>query len=143
MPTKRTQPREIPPDLPPEKAYSVLKAQLKRLQDLKGRNYQEANGAEDEWFHLTEKLVLRSFGSGSPNYGNILHARSAGDHTTRVSLHGPSVDHARSQANFEARQQAHEAVLRSCIAELEMDLPTAEIKGALTSREKNTSTIAT
>ena len=71
MTSRRNQPSEVPADLPPVKAHSVLKAQLSKLQELKGRNYQEAEAAEQEWFNLTEKLVLRSFGSGSRNYSNF------------------------------------------------------------------------
>jgi hypothetical protein len=71
---------ETPANLPVQKAYPLLKTQLDKLQELKGHNYQESDAAEDEWIQLTEKLVLRSFGGGSTNYGNILHARAAGEH---------------------------------------------------------------
>jgi len=126
LPTKRTQPVGTPPDLPAEKAYSVLKTQLAKLQELKGRNYQEAKAAEDEWFQLTEKLVLRSFGSESRNYSNFRRGHSAGVH---FAVMNGIVDHARYQRNFEARQQAYEAALKSCIGELELDLPDTGIKG--------------
>ncbi len=127
MPTKRIQPTETPPDLPPEKAYLVLNAQLERLQSLKGRNYQEAKPDEDEWIQLTEKLVLRSFGSGSGNYGNIRRARSAGVH--QIVMYDEPIPHARYQSNFQARQQAYESALKSCIAEIEIDLPDNKIQG--------------
>lgn len=126
---RRTQPAETPADLPPEKAYSFLKAQLAKLQELKGRNYQEAEAAEDEWFNLTAKLVLRSFGSGSTNYGNFRRGRSAGEHSMVVYDYDAGVPHAQNQRNFEARLQAYESALRSCIAELELDLSGTEIKG--------------
>jgi hypothetical protein len=71
--------------------------------------------------------VLRSFGSGSPNYRNFRDGRSAGEHF--MVPYGAGVPHASNQRNFEARQQAYEAALRSCISELEIDLPDAEIKG--------------
>ncbi len=127
MPTRRTPPAGTPPDLPPEKAHSVLKTQLAKLQDLKGRNYQEAEASEDEWFQLTAKLVLRSFGSESPNYSNFQGASHVGEH--RMLMYGEPTPHAQYQRNFEARQQAYEAALRSCIAELELDLPDTGIKG--------------
>ena len=127
VPPRRTQPEDTPADLPPEKAYSVLKAQLAKLQDLKGRNYQEVEATEDEWYNLTSKLVMRSFGSGSPNYSNFMHGRSAGEHY--ITPFGDGIDHRLNQRNFEARQQAYEAALRSCISELELDLPDTGIKG--------------
>jgi predicted nucleotide-binding protein len=114
---------ETPANLPVQKAYPLLKTQLDKLQALKGRNYQESDAAEDEWIQLTEKLVLRSFGSGSTNYGNILHARAAGEHYMQLSRPGTPPPHVQNQRNFEARQRAYESVLRSCIAELEIDLP--------------------
>jgi len=113
--------------LPPEKAYSVLKTQLARLQDLKGRNYQEAKAAENEWFQLTESFVLRSFGSESTNYINFRSALSAGQHYGEWK--DDDVPKAHYQRTFEARQLAYEAALRSSIAELEVDLPDTEIKG--------------
>ena len=127
MPPKRTQTIETPPDLSPERAYSFLKTQLEKLQHLKGRNYQEAEAEEKEWSQLTQKLVLRSFGSASTNYGNFQGALFAGEHY--IQLYGGGVPHARYQKNFEARQREFEAVLRSCIAELELDLPDTGIKG--------------
>jgi hypothetical protein len=44
-------------------------------------------------------------------------------------LYGAPVPHDRYQRNFEARQQAHEAALKSCIAELGLDLPDTGMKG--------------
>ncbi|MGA7920069.1 MAG: hypothetical protein WCA38_10380 [Candidatus Acidiferrales bacterium] len=72
LPSKRSQPSETPPDLPPQKAHSVLAAQLEKLQAFKTQGYQQAEAAENEWFQLTAKLVMRSFGSGSPNYSEVL-----------------------------------------------------------------------
>lgn len=126
MPPRRTPPG-TPADLSPERAYTVLKTQLAKLPELKGRNYQEASAAEDEWFQLTEKLVLRSFGSESTNYSNFRAASTAGEHY--LQPYGAGVPHAQNQKNFEARQQGYEAALRSCIAELKLDLPDAGVKG--------------
>src|SRR5271155_3265218 len=103
LPPRRGQPAETPLDLPPEKAHSILGTQLTKLQELKGRNYQEAEALEDEWFNLTAKMVLRSFGSGSPNYSNFRSGRSAGEHS--MIPYGAGVPHALYQSNFEARQQ--------------------------------------
>ncbi len=88
MPPKRTQPPETPPDLLPERAYEVLKAQLAKLQEMKGRDYRTVDATENELFQLTAKLVMRSFGSGT-----------------------------------------YESSLKSCISELELDLPDTGIKG--------------
>jgi len=118
LPPRRSQPAEIAKDLPPEKAHSVLSAQLKKLQDLKGHSYEEAQAAETEWFALTEKLVIRSFGSGSTNYNHFQWAPRP--------RRGAPPD---LQSNFEARLQDYEAVLKSCLAELALDLPEAGIKG--------------
>jgi hypothetical protein len=126
LPPRRTQPAETPPDLPPAKAYEVLKTQLAKLQELKGRDYRTADAAEDEFFQLTAKLVMRSFGSGSPNYTAFRRGSSAGSHVMRMDGY---VDHGQNQRNFEARLQAYESALKSCISELELDLPDTGIKG--------------
>jgi hypothetical protein len=123
---RSTQPPEVPPDLPPEKAHPVLKAQLAKLRKLKGQNYQQVHSAEDEWLHLTEKLIIRSFGSGSTNLRNFKWAEDAGEHF--IVPYGGEVNHALEQSNFEARVQAYEACLKSCIEELELDLPDSGIK---------------
>ncbi len=129
MPPKRTQPQETAPDLPPQKAYSVLSAQLEKLQSFKGQKYQECEAAEGEWYQLTAKLVMRSFGSGSPNYGAFTFARSAGEHFMRSYGDYRGVDHRLNQNNFEARLRAYESALKSSIEELRLDLPEAEFKG--------------
>jgi len=121
---KRTQPAETPADLSPERAHPILKNQLAKLQELKGRDYREADATEDEWYNLTAKIVMRSFGSGSPNYRTFVRGRSAGQVSFSMSGH---VDHRHNQQNFEARQQAYETALKSSISELELDLPEPEI----------------
>jgi hypothetical protein len=132
VPPKRPQPQETAPDLPPEKAYSVLSAQLEKLQALKEQDYQQAKAAEDEWYHLTEKLVMRSFGRASPNYRNFVNARSAGEHYMRTDFNFggyAGIDHGLNQRNLLARLQGYEGALKSSLAELKLDLPDAEIKG--------------
>jgi hypothetical protein len=124
---KRPQTPEVIPDLPPEKAHSVLKTQLAKLQELDGRNYEDAEVAENEWFHLTEKLMIRSFGSASTNYRNFRWARDAGEHF--VLPYDAGIPHQLNQSNFEARLRAYGAALRSSIEELELDLPDAGIRG--------------
>ena len=129
MPPKRNQPQETAPDFPPQKAYSVLSAQLAKLQIFKGQNYQAGEAAEAEWYHLTAKLVMRSFGSGSPNYRTFTLARSAGEHFIRPYGDYGGVDHRLNQSNFEARLRGYESALNSSVEELRLDLPDAEFKG--------------
>ena len=115
-------------DLSPEKAYSTLKAQLEKLQSLKGQKYQVVETAEQEWYQFTEKIVQRAFGGGSPNLKNFKDTRWAGERRMVIGDYtGP--DHAFNQRNFDARLRASEAALRSSLAELEIDLPDVGIKG--------------
>jgi hypothetical protein len=132
LPPKRTQPPETPPDFSPDRAYEVLKAQLAKVQELKGRDYRTAGAAERELYQLTSKLVMRSFGSGSPNYRAFCLGSSAGSYVLQM---GNYIDHARNQSNFEARLQAYESSLKSCVAELELDL-TAAPSSPVTSGER-------
>jgi hypothetical protein len=128
MPRRPSQPSVTQPDLSPERAYAALSRQLDALQKLKKRDYREADAEETEWENFTEKLIIRAFGSDSANLNHFFHARSAGTH--RIAPFGGGVPHAQNQRNFEARIQAYEAMLGSCLAELKLDLPEAELKGA-------------
>jgi hypothetical protein len=101
---------------------------LQALQDLKTRKYDEAKPAEDEWEQLTHKIIIRAFGSNSPNVGNFLRARWAGHH--QIVPYGHGVPQARLQNNYDLRVQAYETVLRSCLAELKLDLPEIGNAGA-------------
>ena len=130
MPSRRPPAPQTVPDLPPEKAHYLLSAQMEKLQAFKGQSYQQAQAAEEEWYHFTAKLVMRSFGSDSPNYKNFTYARSAGEHRMVVDFHGyGGVDHGLNQRNFLARLQAYQTALRSTLAELEIDLPDVGVKG--------------
>jgi hypothetical protein len=131
---RKQQPTVTPPDLPPERAHPLLNVQLEKLEGFKGRNYTEAKADEQEWSQFTEKLVIRSFGSDSPNHLNFFRARADGEH--RALMYDEGVPHERYQRNFEARQQAYVSLLRSCIAELTIDLPDVEIKGAYEAGEE-------
>jgi hypothetical protein len=124
--TRRKAPEATPPDFPPEKAYSVLKGQLQKLEAFKGQRYDQADAAEDEFYAFTSKLVMRSFGSDSPNYRTFCNGRSAGQYVMQPF---GGVDHGRNQRNFLSRLQAYESALRSCISELELDLPDTGVKG--------------
>jgi len=115
----KTRRESVSADLSPEKAHAALSKQLEALQALKGRNYLEAKPAEDEWDHLTEKLIIRIFGSDSSNLRSFHSAHRAGMH--QIPYPG-SVDHRLRQSNYELRIQGFEAVLKSCLYELELDL---------------------
>lgn len=128
MVPRRGHPQPTPPDLPAEKAYAALSAQLQLLQNLRGRKYDEAKPAEEEWEQLTEKIIIRAFGSDSPNANNFHRARWAGEH--QITPYGAGIPHARFQSNYEARIQAYETVLKSCLSELKLDLPEGQDKKA-------------
>lgn len=122
---RRKVPEPNKPDLSPERALPALKSQLTKLDTLKGRNHEEGKNDEKEWEHLTQSIIMRTFGDNSPNMSNFHSARWAGQHYIRP---GGMPDHL-LQRNFEERIQSFEALLRSCIAELELFLPEAEVKG--------------
>jgi hypothetical protein len=127
MSPRRAQPQETEPDISPERARSILSAQLEKLQAFKTQNYQAAEAGEEEFYQLTQKLVMRSFGSESSNYRNFSHARSAGSYQ-RIP-YGGGVNHRLNQSNFLARITAYENALKSSLAELTLDLPEDDIKG--------------
>jgi hypothetical protein len=124
---RAAQPAGKPADLPPERAYPLLKQQLAKLQELKGHNYAEVEATEEEWRQFTETLVLRAFGSESTNYRNFTWAENAGEHY--MVPYDEGIPHQLNQSNYEARMAAYETALRSCISSLELDLPDAGIKG--------------
>lgn len=128
MARRSSQPPVTPPDLPPEKAHAALSRQLESLQQMKGRNCDEVEAQEAEWANLTEKLVIRAFGSNSANMQHFSVARNAGDHF--VVPFDADFTHEYYQHNFDERIKAFEAMLRGCLSELTIDLPEAELKGA-------------
>jgi hypothetical protein len=133
LPAKRNEPEQTPADLPPDKAHSVLSSQLAKLQQLKGQKYLEARADEKAWYQLTEKFVSRSFGSDSENVSNFRfcwYATQPQEQQRQSREFGQSVDYNRDQRNFEARLRAFEDVLKNCLEELQLNMPTAEIKGA-------------
>ena len=125
---------ETKPDLPPDRAYAALSAQAKALEKLKARLYSEARADESEWCSFTQKMIIRSFGSDSRNNQDF---HFCGYETSREPSRAQIPSFAdrlddepiRLQRNFEARLRCYEGVLRNCLAELQMDLPQAEIKG--------------
>src|SRR5271157_5803221 len=127
MAARRTEPPTIHPTLPREKAHAALKKQLESLNLLEGKNYQEAKADEQEWNHLTQSIVERAFGNPSSNLTKYYGARSAGSH--QIVPYGGGINFGRLQNNFDQRILAMGALLRSLLAELQLDLPDAEVKG--------------
>lgn len=128
MPSRRTPP-PTPPDLSTEKAFAVLSKQLEALQGLKNLGYQEGKPKETEWAQFTGNIIARAFASDSPNRSQFGHAGSAGDYFITGDFGYRGENHALNQRNYEARIQAYEGVLNSCLAELKLDLPEPEIQG--------------
>lgn len=127
MPTRKSQAPHIQPSLSPDRALLAMKKQLRGLQDLGGHDYREAHAREEEWEHLTQSIIERTFGNPSSNMNKFYDARAAGTHF--VVPYGGGMPHDQKQANFAARIQAYEALLRSCVAELEFLLPETDVKG--------------
>ncbi len=134
MPSSRTPP-PTPPDLSPEKAHAALSGQLEALQELKKLRYLEGKGKETEWAQLTGNIIIRAFNSDSLNPFHFSRARSAGQYSRRPwgATRG---NYALNQSNYEARIQACEGVLNSCLAELKLDLPEPEIQSVFESGQE-------
>ena len=111
------------PDLAPERGFAALQVQLERLQEFKGQDCRTVHSKETGWCHLTKKLIIRTFGNLSVNYKNFSEAKAV-DSLFRGGKH-----QALDQKYFEDRINAYEAMLRSTIEELRLDLPTAGIAG--------------
>jgi len=107
----------------PERALKALAQQLEALQKIKNRPYREAEDEEREWEHVTHGIIEAAFGDPSSALNNFYRARSAGTH-----IIGGMSPH-EHQSNFEARVRAYEAVLRSQVSLLRIQLPEEEIKG--------------
>jgi hypothetical protein len=101
--------------------------QLEKLELLKAHKYPEAQADEKEWYHFTEKLISRSFGSASSNLQNFQWCWIAVQRQVRE--YGEPADYQREQLNFEARLRAFEGVLKNCLEELQIDMPDTGIKG--------------
>lgn len=69
----------------PDRALRALTQQLEGLQNLKNRNYEEADGDETEWMHLTQNIIEEAFGDPSSNLDKFL----AASHATQQQPGGP------------------------------------------------------
>jgi hypothetical protein len=111
------------PTIKPERALRALTEQLEALQKLRGRNYQEADAEETEWMHLTQSITEAAFGEPSSSLDRFFAASHAGSHF--IGGMSPQL----LQSNFDARVREFDALLRSLIGKLRLELPEEEIKG--------------
>lgn len=107
-----------------EQTLRVLKQQLEKLEPFKGKNHRLVKNAETQWSQLTQAAVINGFGEQSHNLSNFSHARSAGIH----NLSG--ISESQQQQNYNQRIAEYEAMLQSSIAEIEVVLPEAQVRGA-------------
>jgi hypothetical protein len=105
----------------PERALRVLTQQLESLEKLRNRNYQDAHQDETEWQHVTQGIIEAAFGDPSTALHGFHGARWAGEH------YAGGMDPRLHQSNFEARIQAFEALLRSQISLIRLQLPEDKI----------------
>jgi hypothetical protein len=117
----------VAPTFEPERALAAIRKHLQSLQALRGKNYQDAQASEQEWMHLAQSIIERTFGNPSSNLTKFYGAKTAGNY--RMIPYGGGIPHGENQRNFEARIQACESFFRSCIAELELVLPEDELTG--------------
>ena len=130
MSSRKQERSQTQPDLAPERAAAELEQQLEKLQNLKGRRAHEVQAEEKEWTNYTEAVIAHSFGDPSRNLSKFHMAKVAGRH----SLMG--ISQAQIDSNLAERIIAFEALLRSCIGELRLLLPAAEVAGACAAGEE-------
>ena len=111
------------PTIAPERALRAITQQLEGLQKLKNRTYEEADAEETEWEHLTRSIIEAGFGDPSSSLSKFNMATRAGQHNM-MGIHPRQ-----RQNNFESRVKAQEALLRSLMSTLRLQLPEGEIKG--------------
>lgn len=111
------------PTIPPERAIKAISQQLVKLQQLKNRNFREAEAEKNEWEHLTENIIESTFGNPSTQLNRFHHAKIAGVH-----LLGGVGDH-QEQLNYNSQIQESESLLRALVEALRLQLPEEEPKG--------------
>jgi hypothetical protein len=112
------------PDWPAERVLRLLRDQLEKLQEFRGKSWQETKHKEEQWQQLTGNIITHGFGEESRNIGHFTDACWKGTH----NLMG--ISDWQAQKNFELRIEAFQGTLESCISELEASLPEAEIQAA-------------
>jgi len=127
---RKAQTMQIPPSFPPEKAVVALRNQLDALQPLKTMHHSTGWDAARGWEHLAQSVIERSFGKPSSNLTKFEQARRTG------TLWAPSMSDSNIQRLYQSHINAFEAVIKSCIAELEFLLPEQEVKGVYSPGEE-------
>jgi hypothetical protein len=122
------------PAFPAEKGIALLRQQLEVLGQFKGKRHSEVQSAEKEWQHLTGSIVQKSFDSASTNRMKFETALYSGGHLQQSDFGRRQIDS--RQPAFESRINALEPLLKGMIKELELCLPTDEIKGVYESGEE-------
>ena len=121
---RSVKPQPKGPTWTPEQTLRVLKQQLEKLETLKGKSYREIQNDEEVWAQTTQAVMINGFGERSHNLSNYYSARSAGQR----SMMGTS-EH-QQQINYDLRIAGYESTLKSSIAEIEVILPEAQMRGA-------------
>jgi len=119
----REEKRVVMPSFDTHRALAAFKRQQAELETFRGRGYRDAADDEKAWLNLTQSLVERTFGNPSSNMDKYYSASTVGYHNVM------GIDESQRQQNFEQRQRAFGSLLKSTIAELELDLPEADVKG--------------
>ena len=119
MPRKATV--QKPPTATADRAVKALAQQLDSLQKLKARSYDEADAERAAWEELTQSIIEAAFGDPSSSLSRF---RMVG-----IGLYETNVSPQQRQSNFEALLREHEALVRSLIGALKLQLPEEEIKG--------------
>jgi hypothetical protein len=114
----------------PERALRALTEQLDALQKLRDRQYQKAEGDEAEWRHLTRSIIEACFGDPSSSLQRFYRAAAAGERNVM------GISQQQHRRNFELRVREFDALLRSLIGMLRLQLPEKEIKGVYEPREQ-------
>jgi hypothetical protein len=121
VPRKSIAARKLPTILS-ENAFQALSEQLESLQKLKNRRYDEAKAETTLWEHLTESLIEAAFDNPSTSLDRFHTATHAGPYF-------PGMGASEYQSNFDTRIREYDALLRSLVKVLQLQLPKEEIKG--------------
>jgi len=120
-------PKAVPqkqPTIPPDRALKALTQQLDELRKLENRKYDEAYQDETQWMHFTENIVEGAFGNPSTSLDKCHGA------LTSLGAHLAGMRPEPSQKLFESRSREYEALLRSLISTLRLQLPEDKINAS-------------
>jgi len=129
MPPRKAGPQNEP-TLSPDRALKAIMQQLRALQKLKGRTFQEADAEKTQWEHLTQNIIEAAFGDSSSELRRFHQARSTGSYNMR------GISPQQQQHNFDLQVQELEALLNALASALRLHLPEEEIKGVYEPRDE-------